>query len=162
MTLLELAAAAKVTNRTVRYYIAQGLLPAPVGAGTAALYTEEHLIRLRAIRDLQAQYLPLAEIRVMLVSEPTADYEVASSSALDYLNAMQGRGPQAGSAAPAQAQRSLGTSCSAEGSATRANWERHSFGPDIEIHIRRPLSRQGNRRADALLYVVRQFFQESP
>jgi DNA-binding transcriptional MerR regulator len=58
----ELAARAGTTVRTVRYYAAQGLLPAPVGAGPRSAYTYEHLVRLGAIRALKARYLPLAEI----------------------------------------------------------------------------------------------------
>ncbi len=63
MGLMELAAAAGVSVRTVRYYIAEGLLPPPEGGGPRAAYTPDHLDRLRLIGRLKAAYLPLREIR---------------------------------------------------------------------------------------------------
>src|SRR5688572_21740162 len=62
-TLQELATAAGVSVRTIRYYIGEGLLPAPVGAGPQSHYTDSHLSRLRAIGLLKDRYLPLKEIR---------------------------------------------------------------------------------------------------
>ena len=59
----ELADAAGVTPRTVRYYVQQGLLPAPAARGPGAHYERDHLDRLRLIKRLQRQHYPLAEIR---------------------------------------------------------------------------------------------------
>jgi DNA-binding transcriptional MerR regulator len=59
----ELAEAADVSVRTVRYYIAEGLLPPPVTAGARSYYTREHLARLQLIGRLKDAYLPLREIR---------------------------------------------------------------------------------------------------
>lgn len=63
MTLAELTDAADVSVRTVRYYIAEGLLPPPEGAGPASAYSPGHLARLRLIQRLKEAYLPLKEIR---------------------------------------------------------------------------------------------------
>jgi len=49
----ELAAAAGVSGRTVRYYVQRGLLPAPQFRGRDTAYDEEHLLRLQAIRRMQ-------------------------------------------------------------------------------------------------------------
>jgi DNA-binding transcriptional MerR regulator len=62
-SLTELADLAGVTPRTVRYYLAQGLLPAVGQTGPGSKYDAGHLARLRVIRRLQAEHLPLAEIR---------------------------------------------------------------------------------------------------
>lgn len=62
-TLDELCAMADVTVRTVRYYIAEGLLPPPTGHGAAARYSEDHLDRLLVIGAMKERYLPLREIR---------------------------------------------------------------------------------------------------
>lgn len=59
----ELCERTGVTRRTVHYYIGRGLLPPAEGAGLASCYTEEHVERIRAIRRMQADYLPLEEIR---------------------------------------------------------------------------------------------------
>ena len=61
--LRELTRAAGVSVRTVRYYIAEGLLPPPAGGGPRSHYTAAHLDRLRLIARLKAAYLPLREIR---------------------------------------------------------------------------------------------------
>ena len=81
-SLSDLARLADVTPRTVRYYVALGLLPSPEAAGPATRYGEGHLARLRLIRRLQRDHLPLAEIRIRL--ERMADDEIiATVSALD-------------------------------------------------------------------------------
>jgi DNA-binding transcriptional MerR regulator len=64
----ELSSDADVTPRTIRYYIAEGLLPPPDSAGRHARYTQEHLDRLHLIARLKAQYLPLKEIRRRIAS----------------------------------------------------------------------------------------------
>ena len=64
--LTELAAEAGVSPRTVRYYVQRGLLPAPPFKGPDTVYGEEHLVRLKAIRALQARFLPLDAIQVEL------------------------------------------------------------------------------------------------
>lgn len=66
--LADLAQETGTTTRTIRFYVAEGLLPPPVGAGPAAVYNRDHLERLRLIALLKAQYLPLKEIRRVLAS----------------------------------------------------------------------------------------------
>jgi DNA-binding transcriptional MerR regulator len=61
-----LAEAAGVPVRTVRFYITQGLLPGPGSRGKTATYRPEHLARLRLIRLLVRQRMPLAEVRGVL------------------------------------------------------------------------------------------------
>lgn len=58
----ELARAAGMSARTVRYYVQRGLLRAPAFRGKDTAYEHEHLVRLRAIRRLQEAYLPLDAI----------------------------------------------------------------------------------------------------
>lgn len=62
--------------RTIRYYIAEGLLPGPGARGKAATYGDEHLARLRLIRRLVEQRVPLADVRRRL-AHLTADDVVA-------------------------------------------------------------------------------------
>jgi hypothetical protein len=63
----ELADEAGVSTRTIRYYVSEGLLPPPVGAGPRASYTDAHREQLEIIGRLKAQYLPLKEIRRRLI-----------------------------------------------------------------------------------------------
>src|SRR5512140_1664608 len=59
----ELAALGGVTRRTVRYYVQEGLLPAPRGVGRGKHYGPEHLERLLAVKALQEQGRSLDEVR---------------------------------------------------------------------------------------------------
>lgn len=55
-------------RETIHFYLAQGLLPKPVKTGrNTAVYGEEHLDRLRRIKDLQeTHFLPLRAIKAVL------------------------------------------------------------------------------------------------
>jgi DNA-binding transcriptional MerR regulator len=55
-------------RETIHFYKLQGLLPEPVKTGrNTALYTQDHVERLRRIRELQErQFLPLKAIRAIL------------------------------------------------------------------------------------------------
>jgi DNA-binding transcriptional MerR regulator len=65
-SLAELATEAATPARTIRYYIASGLMEGPVGAGRGAYYSGEHLRRLAEIRKLRGEGLMLAEIGAVL------------------------------------------------------------------------------------------------
>lgn len=66
MTLRELAQASGVPRRTIRFYIARGLMAGPEGLGRAATYTPEHLEQVNRIRKMQKEGRTLAEIRETL------------------------------------------------------------------------------------------------
>ena len=55
----ELAAAAGVSRRTVRFYVSRGLLARPLGLGRGAQYSQAHLDRLREIRSGHQRGVPL-------------------------------------------------------------------------------------------------------
>lgn len=65
-TLTELCELANLPKRTVRYYIQQGLLEPPVGAGRGARYHTRHLERLLEIRKWQEAGLSLERIRELV------------------------------------------------------------------------------------------------
>jgi Ca-activated chloride channel family protein len=71
----ELAAAAGISPRTVRYYVQRGLLPAPVFKGRDTAYDDEHLLRLRAIKHLQEHFLPLDAIQAELARRSREELE---------------------------------------------------------------------------------------
>jgi len=62
----ELARAAGVTERTVRYYQERKLLPPPRRAGRVGWYSEAHLARLRVIGDLLSRGHTLGGARELL------------------------------------------------------------------------------------------------
>jgi DNA-binding transcriptional MerR regulator len=71
----ELARAAQISARTVRYYVQRGLLPAPAFRGKDTAYGREHLVRLRVIRRLQDAFFPLDAIAVELARRSLAELE---------------------------------------------------------------------------------------
>jgi DNA-binding transcriptional MerR regulator len=95
----ELAQVTGLTPRTIRYYITEGLIPPPAGAGPYRTYSRDHLLRLQAIKRLKARYLPLGEIRRQLsASSPAELADLARGSttkpaltALEYLEAIRAR-----------------------------------------------------------------------
>jgi DNA-binding transcriptional MerR regulator len=210
-TLAELASLADVPPRTIRYYVAQGLLPSPEAAGPATRYPAGALARLRLVRQLQRQHLPLGEIRRRLAALTdeeamelaAAPAEPAPGSALDYVRSLLAPAPPAPALPtpapptpeppalePPPRRRSaplLRRQLSADERAVplaslaieppasleriappplptptpeRSQWERITLEPDVELHIRRPLSRIANKRVDRLVAFARQLLEE--
>ena len=62
LSLSELAEESQVPGRTIRFYIAKGLLPGPSQAGRGASYGQVHLKQLQEIKRLQGRGLTLTEI----------------------------------------------------------------------------------------------------
>ena len=62
----ELAELGRVSRRTVRYYVQEGLLPAPLGVGRGRHYDASHLDRLLRVKALQEAGRRLDEIRAAL------------------------------------------------------------------------------------------------
>ena len=98
-SLQDLADLAGATPRTIRYYIAQGLLASPGRVGPGTTYTDGHLNRLRLIKRLQREHLPLAEIRSRLAALDDATVadlveapatEPTAGSAIDYIRGVLG------------------------------------------------------------------------
>jgi DNA-binding transcriptional MerR regulator len=61
-SLNELAKKSGVPERTIRYYISRGLIPGPLRGGRGAEYTQEHLVGIQTVRQLQSAGMTLAEI----------------------------------------------------------------------------------------------------
>lgn len=66
LTLEDLAKLSKMSIRTLRYYIQEGLLPGPDTRGKFASYSREHLARIKMIKRLKDKYLPLQQIKQLL------------------------------------------------------------------------------------------------
>jgi DNA-binding transcriptional MerR regulator len=194
-TIADLARLTGVTPRTVRYYVAQGLLPGPDATGRGAHYDDGHLARLQLTRRLQRQHLPLAEIRARLstmtedeianLATPDPESPSPSTSALEYIRTVlqgtptadaghvrarlaseafpaSGPSPMASPLAfdPSDSGTAVTTPPPEPPSLERSQWERLSLGPNVELHIRRPLSRHEQRRVDRLITIARQVLKE--
>lgn len=187
-SIAELADLADVTVRTVRYYVGQGILPSTGQAGPGAKYTDDHLARLRLVRRLQREHLPLAEIRRRL--DDLGDEEIRSlaavepaeprDSALEYIRSILAPdapaspsvlgAPTAPAVPEIHASRPLPpppggpaepkASSEPASGPDRSQWERVALTPDIELHLRRPLSRTTNRRVERLIAIARELLEE--
>jgi len=78
----ELASAAGVAVDTVRFYQSRGLIPAPTRRGRFAIYSDEHLERLRRIRSLLDSGFSLAQIRQLLDTDADSTSTRGSASRL--------------------------------------------------------------------------------
>lgn len=74
-TIGELISLSGVNRRNVHFYVQQGLLPPPQGAGLGARYGDEHLLCLRAIPVLRNRGLRLDEIRERLAGSDAPTIE---------------------------------------------------------------------------------------
>lgn len=165
-----------VTPRTVHFYVQQGLLP-PAGApGPGAHYGEGHLARLKLIRLLQKQHLPLAEIgkrlrtltdaQVQKLLDETRPAPSSKGRAIDYIREVL--------AGEASVQPPSGIKARFAGEEStdrrlfsrmpvgpeRSQWERFTLDDGIELHVRRPLARLEQRKLDRLLTAAREIFNE--
>lgn len=80
LTLAELADRSGLAARTIRFYIARGLLAGPVKAGRGAMYTAAHLERLEKIKALQAEGRMLSEIAAVLQGNEAAEDATAPTA----------------------------------------------------------------------------------
>ncbi|MFI5378667.1 MAG: MerR family transcriptional regulator [Tepidisphaerales bacterium] len=69
MSIGELAVAAGLTRRAIRFYVSQKLLPVPLGVGRGRHYDASHLAQLREIGRRQAAGYSLEQIRRVLAGE---------------------------------------------------------------------------------------------
>ncbi|MEE2780218.1 MAG: MerR family transcriptional regulator [Myxococcota bacterium] len=165
-SLSEICTLTGVTQRTVRYYIQQGLLPTASRSGPNVVYPEAFLLRLRLIARLKSEHLPLAHIREQLVS--ISDDEVSAlvstpspppaDTAADYVRALLR--PDENSSPPHVPTSSPGSPTpNTVGFMGQSRWDRVSLSPDVELHIRRPLTREDNARVQRLMRHAKRIFE---
>ena len=80
-----------------------------------------------------------------------------SQSAVDYIRGVLRTGPAPAAAAVAP-QWTVAKPQTTE--PERSQWERILLDPDIEFHIRRPMTRSDNKRVARLIEYARQLFEE--
>jgi DNA-binding transcriptional MerR regulator len=148
LSIEELAERAGVPVRTIRYYIAEGLLPGPGTRGKAAVYDERHWLRLRLIRRLADQRVPLATIKARLAGLSLAEIRALldeaerqsatlaqAPSPRDYVAALL---RNATAAAPAPARPApLPPAAPAPAPPAGESWQRFPLAPGVELHVRR-------------------------
>ncbi len=161
-TLQAIAAASGLPVRTLRFYLAQGLLPSPVRQGQHTRYPASTLHRLTLLRRLRAANLPLADIRDRLAAMSDADVQLALGVARPPTRMV---GPLGAESAPdlalgwtdEDAPDVIATAITNGPAAPqRSQWERIVLEPGIELTVQRPLTRLAAKRVDRLVAYARE------
>lgn len=187
LTLEALAEQVGIPVRTIRFYIAEGLLSGPGTRGKAASYSGEHVLRLRLIRRLSEQRVPLAEMRELLSRLSPEDEQALleeeeeralqreraaqAPSPKEYLGALLQRAQRARqpAASPVPAP-SVPASASAERPARPANalssqpadvWQRWVLAPGVELHVNVEVADQQRPLIERLLWAARTSHQQT-
>jgi len=162
----ELARVSGFTTRTVRYYIQRGLLPSP-GTGRGLKYGEAYLDRLGLIRQLQKQHLPLDEIRKRLAGMSDEDVRKTCgqglsvrSSAADYIAGVLAEPQTSGQDFFSKTAKTVSDQTVARVDVEKTTWDRYRVADDIELHVRRPGTREGNRRSERIIAAAQRILKE--
>lgn len=76
-SLAELEEASGVSERTIRQFITDGLVPPALGRGRARYFTPDHLQRLELVARMRADRLSVEEIRARLLGADAQDATVS-------------------------------------------------------------------------------------
>nr|WP_216627244.1 MerR family transcriptional regulator [Corallococcus exercitus] len=144
--LTALAEEVGVSPRTVRYYVQRGLLPAPPFKGPDTVYGEEHRVRLKAIRVLQARFLPLDAIQAELLRLSPEELRRLAETPV-------GPGTLPEEAPRLPPPRPPGKDPTVE----VARYQRWLLAPGLELHV----SEQAEAKVRALAERVRALIEES-
>ena len=184
LSIEELAEQARVSPRTVRYYISEGLLPGPGARGKLASYGGDHLTRLRLIRRLLDQGVPLAkvkgflgslgsdEVRDMLREEDERSAKLnraaESPSPREYVSELlrqaQTRQLKPGLVSPASSGVAAKRVPPPYGGVTSSPtaWERIEIAPGIELSVRADLAKRFRPILDRFVALLRAELDERP
>jgi DNA-binding transcriptional MerR regulator len=162
----ELSRETGFTVRTIRYYIQRGLLPSP-GTGRGLKYGEEYLDRLKLIRQLQKQHFPLDDIKKNLdgmswskVSQAIEQAPVTRSSAADYINSVLGSSKVESANFESTKDYKYASRSASITEADKITWDRYELSDDIELHVKRPGSRERNRQIERIIAAAQRILKE--
>ena len=96
MKMRELTRRARVTERQVRYLIAEGFIPAPRGGRANAEYGDDHVAAIRRYARLRELGFPPAAIKLLLDAREGAPFVVAPGVTLVVDPSLLGSGKRPG------------------------------------------------------------------
>jgi len=145
-------------ERTIRYYLAEGLIQAPdERQGTASVFGYFHLLQVVAVKKLQAEHLPIRKIRELVSGKSVEELESlvgvgnhsskqgADNDAKRYLESLLAPSMsqsttsvrQAGASRPRRMTNSVQASQPAPSVQEQTVvWQRLEIEPGLEVHIR--------------------------
>lgn len=175
LALRDLADASQMSERTIRFYIVNGLLLGADGAGPQARYPAENLDRLRKIALAQEAGWQLARVREWFergapedeAPRPTPrdrgpdrrSQTLSPAPTLPWHRHADASPPRVGTA-----PREKGPVETQSGKAAafgRSSWQRLELEPGVELHVRRPLTTAANRRVRRLVELAKLLGEES-
>ncbi|HSL55153.1 MAG TPA: MerR family transcriptional regulator, partial [Pyrinomonadaceae bacterium] len=131
-------------ERTIRYYLAEGLIQTPEERqGTASVFTYLNLLQLLTVKKLQAEHLPIRKIRELVAGKSEQELETLlgvrgpsgkkteAKRYLESLLAPSARAAPVQDAAPMQAAGPPPQQLDASPS-----WQRVEIEPGLELHVR--------------------------
>jgi DNA-binding transcriptional MerR regulator len=163
-------------ERTLRYYLAEGLIsPAEEKQGTASVFGYPHLLQLLVVKKLQSEHLPIRKIKELVHGRTERELERllgldqkpgAKNEAHSYLEKLLTRSSSPASPSPAvqnsdsptaDTPRPAPNSSNARQAAPsgQATWSRLEIEPGLELHVRGdyapPAEAKGVRRLTRLI-----------
>lgn len=148
-------------ERTLRYYLAEGLLsPAAEKQGTASVFGYVHLLQLLVVKKLQSEHLPIRKIKELVDGRTERELERllgldakagAKNEALSYLEKLLTRSTSPAAAPPPAAPRNQNFASPAAAlnqpppnmdtqrqaaPTSAASWSRVEIEPGLELHVR--------------------------
>ena len=136
-------------ERTVRYYLTEGLVPpAEEKQGTASVFEFRHLLQLLVVKKLQAEGLPIRAIRELVTGKTerqlerllgTAEQGQAQGppgrgEALSYLESLLEKSPSAPLPSQAPPPQAYSSAPPPSGSLS-GTWSRVELEPGLELHV---------------------------
>src|SRR5215813_4053951 len=128
-------------ERTIRYYLAEGLIQAPEEKqGTASLFSYLNLLQLLTVKKLQAEHLPIRKIRELVAGKGEQELEIMlgvrgtagrKNEAKQYLETLLASAPSQPLKETAAAPPPPRTAA-----AQSHSWQRVEIEPGLELHIR--------------------------
>ena len=174
-SLKEVAAQIGIELRVLRSWMGHPyrILPG-FGRGSGTRYPQTFLDRARLAQRLRAEHLPLAEVanrlrgvpddelERLLSGEPAPSGRATKGSAADYATAVLNSRGVTVTLLQQMQQMPMHLVRSRRPAATRATWERIPLADAIEIHARRPMTREEQRQLEELLRAAEQIFGPQP
>jgi len=122
-------------ERTIRYYLAEGLIQTPEERqGTASVFSYLNLLQLLTVKKLQAEHLPIRKIRELVAGKSEQELETLlgvrgpagkKTEAKQYLESLLAPAPTQAAAPPPQHL-----------DASSHSWQRVEIEPGLELHVR--------------------------
>ena len=146
-------------ERTLRYYLAEGLLsPAAEKQGTASVFGYVHLLQLLVVKKLQSEHLPIRKIKELVDGRTERELERllgldakagAKNEALSYLEKLLTRSTSPAAAPAAPRHQNFASPAAAlnqpapnpdtqrqSAPTSAASWSRVEIEPGLELHVR--------------------------